>query len=205
MLAPYYKLGFINEFGMIAIALLAGLAFGYILVAVGMLNGRKISAVFYGEDWSVMKIMFSAVVTTMVLTFTAYYFGLIDINLVQMANVNLSGQIVGGALIGAGMVVGGYCPGTSIAASMNRKIDAWVYIGGFMVGIFVYGVAYPFISQYILSANLGKLTLSDVFGLSYGTMTLIIVGIALTTFLLLEKTEGKLYARITAKGSYKNN
>jgi len=199
MLAPYYKLGFINEFGMIAIALLAGLAFGYILVAVGMLNGRKISAVFYGEDWSVMKIMFSAVVTTMVLTFSAYYFGLIDINLVQMANVNLSGQIVGGALIGAGMVVGGYCPGTSIAASMNRKIDAWVYIGGFMVGIFVYGVAYPFISQNILSANLGKLTLSDVFGLSYGTMTLIIVGIALTTFLLLEKTEGKLYARITAK------
>lgn len=201
MLAPYYKLGFINEPGMIIIALLAGLAFGYILVSVGMLNSRKISAVFYGEDWSVMKIMFSAVVTTMVLTFTAYYFGLIDINMVQMANVNLSGQIIGGALIGAGMVIGGYCPGTSIAAGMNRKIDAWIYIGGFFVGVFVYGVAYPFVSEYILSANLGKLTLSDVFGLSYGTMTLIIVAIALTTFFLLEKTEGKLYAKIRAKST----
>ena len=199
MLAPYYKLGFINEFGMIIIALVAGLAFGYILVAVGMLNSKKISAVFYGEDWSVMKIMFSAVVTAMVLTFTAYYFGLVDINLVQLANVNLAGQIIGGMLIGAGMVIGGYCPGTSIAAGMNRKIDAWIYIGGFMVGIFVYGIAYPFISQYILSANLGKLTLSDIFGLSYGTMTLIIVGVALTTFFLLEKTEGKLYAKITSK------
>jgi len=201
MLAPYYKLGFINEFGMIIIALIAGLAFGYILVSVGMLNSRKISAVFYGEDWSVMKIMFSAVVTTMVLTFSAYYFGLIDINLVQLANVNLSGQIIGGMLIGAGMVVGGYCPGTSIAAGMNRKIDAWIYIAGFMAGIFVYGVAYPLISKYVLSANLGKLTLSDIFGLSYGTMTMIVVAIALTTFFLLEKTEGKLYGKVTAKTS----
>ena len=55
MLAPYYKLGFLNESGMIIIALLAGLAFGYILVSVGMLNSRKISAVFYGEDWFLDK------------------------------------------------------------------------------------------------------------------------------------------------------
>ena len=146
-----------------------------------------------------MKIMFSAVVTAMVLTYSAYYFGLVDINLVQMANVNLSGQIIGGALIGAGMVIGGYCPGTSIAAGMNRKIDAWVYIGGFMVGVFVYGIAYPWISEYVLSANLGKLTLSDVFGLSYGIMAMLVIAVALTTFVLLEKTEGKLYARLTTK------
>jgi uncharacterized membrane protein YedE/YeeE len=203
MLAPYYKLGFIGESGMIIIALLAGLAFGYILVSVGMGNSRKIAAMFYGEDWSVMKIMFSAVVTTMVLTYTAYYFGLVDVNLIQMANVNLAGQIIGGGLIGAGMTIGGYCPGTSIAASVNRKIDAWIYIGGFMVGIFIYGLAYPWISEYVLSANLGKLTLSDAFGLSYGTLAFIVVGIALMTFFILEKTEGKLYAKVTAKLSTK--
>jgi hypothetical protein len=201
MFAPYYKLGFIDETGMIIIALAAGLAFGYLLVSVGMLNSRKISAVFYGEDWSVMKIMFSAVVTAMVLTFSAYYFGLIDINLVQLANVNLSGQIIGGGLIGAGMAIGGYCPGTSIAATVNRKIDAWIYIVGFMAGVFVYGIAYPFISEYILSANLGKLTLADIFGLSYGTLTLIVVAIALTTFFLLEKTEGKLYGKVTVNNN----
>ncbi len=108
MIAPLFKLGAINYVGMIIIAILIGIAFGYILQSVGMGNSRKISAVFYGKDWAVMRIMFSAVVTAMVLTYISYYLGILDISLVQFARLNLTGQIVGGLLLGAGMVVGGY-------------------------------------------------------------------------------------------------
>jgi hypothetical protein len=108
MIAPLFKLGSINYAGMIIIAILVGMSFGYILQVVGMGNSRKISAMFYGEDWAVMRIMFSAVVTAMVLTYTAYYLGFLDISLVQLSGLNLSGQIIGGLLLGAGMVIGGY-------------------------------------------------------------------------------------------------
>ena len=182
MLAPYYKLGFINETGMILIALLAGLAFGYILVSVGMLNSRKISAVFYGEDWSVMKIMFSAVVTTMVLTFTAYYFGLIDINLVQLANVNLSGQIVGGMLIGAGMVIGGYCPGTGICGFAIGKIDAIVYLIGLTIGIFIFSEAFPLLENVYYAGYLGNVTISEYFNISPYLFTLLFTIAAVILF-----------------------
>ena len=108
MLAPLFKLGVINYAGMIAIAVLIGIAFGYILQSVGMGNSRKIAAMFYGEDWAVMRIMFSAVITAMVLTYLAYYLGFLDISLVQLTSLNLGGQIIGGLLLGAGMVIGGY-------------------------------------------------------------------------------------------------
>lgn len=195
MISPLYKTGILSEPGTMFIGLIAGIAFGYILISVGMGNSRKISAVFYGEDWSVMKIMFSAVVTTMLLTYTSFYFGLLDINLVQLANVNLSGVIIGGLIFGVGMALGGYCPGTSIAAVVTRKIDAYVFIGGFFVGLWIFAVNYPLISEYLLSENLGKLTLSDIFGLPYGVIALLVVGVALLTFFFLEKFEGKIYRR----------
>lgn len=195
MVSPLYKMGILSEPGTMLIAVIAGIAFGYILISVGMGNSRKISAVFYGEDWSVMKIMFSAVVTTMLLTYTSFYFGLLDINLVQLANVNLSAVIIGGLIFGVGMAIGGYCPGTSIAAAVTSKIDSYIFIGGFFVGLWIFAVNYPLISKYLYSENLGKLTLSDIFGLPYGVMVLLVVGVALVTFYFLEKFEGKIYRR----------
>lgn len=195
MVAPLYKLGSFNETGLILIAIAAGMAFGYILVSVGMGNPRKISAVFYGEDWSVMKIMFSAVVTAMLLTYSAYYMGFIDINLVQLANVNMTAVIVGGLIFGVGMAIGGYCPGTSLAAAVTRKTDALIFIGGFMVGVWLYAVNYSWIATHLFSENLGKLTLSDIFKIPYGIIVLVVVFIALATFALLEKFEGRLYRK----------
>ncbi|MBT4088054.1 MAG: YeeE/YedE family protein [Deltaproteobacteria bacterium] len=108
MIAPLFKLGSIGYPSMIVIGLLIGLAFGFILQESGMGNSRKIVAVFYGEDWAVMRVMFSAVVTAMVLTFLFFYLGLLDLSLVQLATLNLGGQVIGGLLLGAGMVIGGY-------------------------------------------------------------------------------------------------
>jgi hypothetical protein len=195
MLSPFYKLGAFGDSGMIAVALIAGLAFGYILINVGMGNSRKISAVFYGEDWSVMKIMFTAVVTTMLLTYSVYYMGLLDINLLQMANVNMTALIIGGAIFGVGMAIGGYCPGTSIAAVVNRKLDALIFIGGFLVGVWIYAELYPWTAAHLFSENLGKLTLSDIFNIPYGITALLVVFVALVTFFFLEKFEGKLYRK----------
>ena len=197
MISPLYKLGILGNAGMITVGIIFGIAFGYVLIAVGMGNSRKISAVFYGEDWSVMKIMFSAVVTTMLLTYTSFYIGILDINMVQLANVNILSLIVGGLVFGVGMAVGGYCPGTSIAAAVTRKIDALIFLGGFFVGVWLYAVNYGWIEKHLFSTDLGQLTLSDVFGIPYGIMALIVVFIAILTFFLLEKYEGKIY-RTTA-------
>ena len=201
MLAPFYKFGELNEVGMISAAIFIGIIFGYLLISTGMGNGRKISAVFYGSDWSVMKVMFSAVVTTMILTYSAFYLGWLDLSLVQLAKLNLRAQIVGGMLFGAGMVIGGYCPGTAVAAGATRKLDALIFLIGFFAGLWLFAINYSWISQVLYSEDLGKLTLSDVFQISYGSMSLIVIFAALGTFLLLEKFEGKLYKKATTTQS----
>jgi len=45
----------------------------------------------------------------------------------------------------------------------------------------------------MLTANLGKMTLSDLFSIPHGILVLIVVIIAFTTFFFLGKIEGKLY------------
>ena len=193
MFAPFFKLGLIDDLGMILTSITAGLVFGYLLISSGMGNSRKISAVFYGRDWSVMKVMFTAVVTTMVLTYSSFYLGLLDISLVQLTQLNLGAQIYGGLIFGAGMAIGGYCPGTAIAASVTRKMDALIFILGFLAGLWVFAVNYNRIAAIFTTSNLGKVTLSDIFSLSYGTMVMMVVLVALGTFQLLSRTEGKLY------------
>ena len=195
MLAPLYQLGHIGDLGMIIVGLILGFFFGYLVENVGFANANNFTAAFYSEDWRIYKVMFTAILTAMILTFFAFYLGFLDISLVQLSVVYLGAQIVGGLILGAGIVIGGYCPGTDIAAAMTRKLDAWVYLFGALVGIFLYAEVYPYIARFVLSWNMGKLTLSDLFGVSYGVAVEIVVIITVISFFVLKGVRGKLYSR----------
>ena len=52
-------------------------------------------------------------------------------------------QIVGGLMLGAGFVVGGYCPGTSVAATATGRSTGCVYLVGIFAGMFVFAEALP--------------------------------------------------------------
>lgn len=196
MFAPLYKLGVIGEPGLIIIALLVGFVFGFILESTGFGNGTKIAAIFYGTDWRVFKMMFSVVLTAMVLTFTTYYLGWLDLNLVQLAMAYVWPVAVGGMLLGAGMVIGGYCPGTSMVSIATRKVDGIIFSIGFMVGVVIYAEIYTFVRDFSYSSNLGKVTLSDVTGIPYGILVFIVVLIGIGSFILVDKLQGKIYPSV---------
>ena len=182
MLAPLYQLGHLGDIGMIIVGLILGFLFGYLVENVGFANANNFAAAFYSEDWRVYQVLFTAILTAMILTFFAFYLGFLDISLVQLSVVYLGAQIVGGLILGAGIVIGGYCPGTDIAAAMTRKLDAWVFLIGAFVGILLYAEVYPYISRFVLSWNMGKLTLSDLFGVSYGVSVEIVVIVTVISF-----------------------
>lgn len=60
---PLLEIGTISENTSLWIALLLGIGFGIFLEQGGMGNARKIAGQFYLRDLSVLKIMFSAIVT----------------------------------------------------------------------------------------------------------------------------------------------
>src|SRR5512139_3860865 len=167
-----------------------GFAFGFTLEMSGFGNSKKLAAQFYFTEMTVLKVMFTAIVTAMVLTFGAVGLGLLDFSQVWVNPTYLASGIVGGLIMGVGFIVGGFCPTTSIAATATGKIDVMFFLGGGLVGAFLFGeTEHPFDNWYTNAGYYGRLTLDQVFNLPVGVVVMLIVLMALFMFWGAEQLE----------------
>ena len=69
----------------------------------------------------------------------------------------LGGVLLGGVLFGAGMVVLGYCPGTSVAACGEGRRDAMAGVLGMFAGALAFVAAWPALQPVVKAlGNEGK-------------------------------------------------
>lgn len=182
MMTPLYKYGFFGEEFSLLVAFALGLGFGFFLERAGFGSARKLAAQFYLYDMSVFKVMFTAIVTAMLGVTYLGWIGVLDLDLVYLVPTHLGPQIVGGLVLGVGFVVGGYCPGTSVAALATGRIDAMVYALGIFAGTFAYAEVYPSIKDFVNANPMGQVTLPEVFGLPWGLLVFAVVLIAVVGF-----------------------
>ena len=192
MTAPFFKFGYFGEDIGLVLAIVIGIGFGFFLERAGFGSGRKLAAQFYFTDMTVLKVMFTAIVTAMLGVFWLGVAGVLDLSLVYVSPTYLWPQIVGGLVLGAGFVIGGYCPGTSCVAVSTGKADALVYLGGILAGIFVFGELFPAIEEFYISSAYGTLTLPEVFHLPYGVVVFAVVVMAIGAFAAAEWGERKM-------------
>jgi len=182
MMTPFYKYGLFGDEISLLVAFLLGLGFGFFLERAGFGSARKLAAQFYLYDMSVFKVMFTAIVTAMLGVTYLGWLGWLDLDLVYLVPTHLGPQIVGGLVLGVGFVVGGYCPGTSVAALATGRLDAVVYALGIFAGTFVYAEVYPTIQGFVNANAMGQVTLPEVFELPWGLVVFAVVVIAVTGF-----------------------
>ena len=182
MMAPFYELGRFGDGASLVIAVLLGIAFGWFLERGGMGSATKLSGQFYFTDLSVLKLMFSAIVTAASGLFWLSWAGLLDLSRVYVPETFIAPQLVGGVIFGAGFAVGGLCPGTSCVAAATGRRDGLSLIAGMLAGVFVFGEAFPGIGTFADSTARGAWTLPQAFGLSYGTVVGMVVAAALGAF-----------------------
>jgi hypothetical protein len=118
-------------------AVLVGFGFGFVLERAGFGNSRKLLGQFYGNEMVMLKVMFTAIVTAILGTVVLSGVGLLDLRALADAvssETFLWPMIAGGLLIGVGIVVSGYCPGTSLVGIASGKLDAVLAYGGVLVG-----------------------------------------------------------------------
>jgi uncharacterized protein len=169
---------------------LIGFGFGFTLEMSGFGNSRKLAAQFYFTDLTVLKVMFTAIVTAMVLLFGAVGLGMLNFSQVWVNPTYLSSGILGGLIMGVGFIVGGFCPTTSLAAASTGKIDGMFFVGGGLFGAFLFGETEKYFDQwYTNSGYLGRLTLDQVFHLPMGVVVLLVVLMALFMFWGAEQLE----------------
>ena len=200
MNAPLFKFGlFGNEVSLI-VAFIIGIGFGFFLERAGFGSARKLAAQFYFRDMAVFKVMFTAIITAMLGLFYLSWIGWVDLSQVYLVPTNVWPDLLGGLILGVGFVIGGYCPGTSCVAGATGKIDGYWFILGLVFGIFAFGEAFPWISDFYNSSSMGQITLPQLFNISYGVLVFAVVLIALGGFLLAEKVE-KYYAKKDAEAA----
>lgn len=125
------------------VAVLLGFGFGFVLERAGFGSGCKLTAQFRLTDWSVFKVMFTAIVFTAVGIYALEQLGVLQAEAIYVPIPYLWAIAVGGALIGAGFAVGGYCPGTSAVGLMTGRIDAIVFFAGLLVGTYLFAALFP--------------------------------------------------------------
>ena len=163
----------------LAIALAIGVGFGFALERAGFGSARKLTAVFYLYDMAVVKVMFSAVVTTMVGLFALSSMGLLDMTELYVEPTNYVAQGVGGLLFGAGFLIGGYCPGTSMAAIATGRKDGLLFALGMLAGVWGYAELTPQLDDWYKATASGELTLPSLTGIGMGWWTLVFIAILL--------------------------
>jgi hypothetical protein len=164
-----------------AIAFAIGVGFGFLLERAGFGSARKLVAVFYFYDMAVLKVMFTAIVTAMAGLFLLSAGGWLDMSEVWVTPTNAVAQIGGGLLFGVGFVIGGYCPGTSVAGMATGRIDALSFAIGLIAGLVFYAEFLPGVDVWIRENGQGDLTLPGVTGIGMGWYVLLSIGILALT------------------------
>lgn len=181
----------ISENTNLFLAFIIGIGFGFVLEQSGFSSSKKLAGVFYGYDAVVLKVFFTAAITAMLGLLFFSLFGWIDLNLVYVNPTYLTSAIVGGAIMGLGFIMGGYCPGTSFCGASIGKIDALVFIGGLFIGVLVFGLGYNIWEKMYMAKFLGSPKVSASLGISDGLFALGLILIALVMFGVAEWAEKK--------------
>ncbi len=138
-MGPFPLDAMVGKYGTYVIYLLIGMGFGASLEMVGFGRSTKLTAQFYLRDMTVFKVMFTAVLVAMVLIYGAIGLGLLDYDRIWIPPTYLAPGALGGLFVGIGFIIGGFCPGTSMASLATLKADALFFIIGITGGIVLFG------------------------------------------------------------------
>lgn len=187
----------------VASGLLAGILFGYVLENAGFGSPRKLSAQFRLQDWSVLKVMFTAVVVAAIGLWLAKAWGWIDAGSYYIPTPFYWAILVGGLLIGAGFALGGYCPGTSVVGLAGGRLDALVFMAGMVLGTALFARGFGSLEglYYAAEGPQGQ-TLMDLTGIPEWLVLLVLVVMAWGGFRLGSRVEARLGGPVTAEDIY---
>jgi len=158
------------------VAIAIGFAFGFALERAGLGSARKLAGQFYFTDFTVMKVMMTAIAVAMAGSFWLARLGIINLANVYVPETSLVAQLGGGAIFGLGFLIAGLCPGTSCVAAATGRADGLAVMGGIFSGTLIAGLA-------IVPFEFHRRTLPEMLHVPYG----VIVAVAIIGFAFVAK------------------
>lgn len=170
----------------LVLGLIVGICFGFLLQKGGVTQYRVIIGQLLLTDFTVVKVMLSAVITGMLGVHLLRSTGLARL---QPKPGSFGTSVIGGLIFGAGFAVLGYCPGTIAGAVGQGSLDAlFGGVVGMLLGAGIFAAVYPRVQSTILNkGDFGELTLPKLLRVN-AWVVVIPVAVLLTALLFwLEK------------------
>jgi hypothetical protein len=141
----------------LGIGFLAGILFGFLLQKGGVTRYDIIVGQLLLQDFTVLKIMFTAMVTGMIGVHLLRGLGLAQLH---PKPGSLGSTAIGGLIFGVGFGTLGYCPGTAVGAVGQGSLDAlFGGIPGLLLGAGLFASLYPKLqSRFLNRGDFGEIT-----------------------------------------------
>lgn len=133
-------------------AIPVGIAFGMILERAGLGDPRVIRGQLVGSDYSVILVMFGAIVTAMLGLLWCSALGIVDLRAIATPPTDIGGQVVGGIVFGGGFAISSLCPGTACVAAASGRRDGMAAVGGVFLGTVATPLFWPWLGRAVADA-----------------------------------------------------
>ena len=162
-----------------------GLAFGFLLQKGGVGKFNVLIGQLLLQDWTVAKIMLTAIVVGMVGVFALHHFAKVNLHIKP---TRIGANIIGGLLFGAGFALIGYCPGTAAAALGQGSWDALFGMAGLVAGSWIFAEFSASLKKRVEKwGDLGKVLLPDLLHVPRGVFVVIFAVLLTVGLFALER------------------
>jgi hypothetical protein len=164
---------------------LFGLAFGFLLQKGGVGKFNVLIGQLLLQDYTVAKVMLTAIVVGMIGVFTMHHLGKVNLHLKP---TRIGANVIGGLLFGAGFALLGYCPGTAAVALGQGSWDALFGMAGLVTGSWIFAEFSGWSRRTIETwGDFGKISLPDLLHLPRAAFAIVFAGALITIILVLER------------------
>ncbi|PIE34282.1 hypothetical protein CSA56_07805 [candidate division KSB3 bacterium] len=174
----------------IFLAIILGLLFGFVLQKVGAANPQELINMLRLKDLHLMKAIFFAIGISSLVLFILLAVGMIDTSHISIKS-SYVGVIIGGAILGLGWAISGFCPGTGVVALGVGRKDAISFVLGGLLGALVFTLGYGAVKSSFLFAKLGdKITLAETGNEKFpallpGLPGIVVAGVIAVVFIII--------------------
>lgn len=156
----------------LVLGLVSGIIFGFLLQKGGVTDYAVIIGQLLLTDFTVVKVMLSAVLVGMIGIYALKGAGKVSLH---CKTGSIGATVIGGLIFGAGFALLGYCPGTAAGAVGTGAVDALFGVAGIVIGAAIFARAYPYLDRTIL--NRGALpngTIPELLGVRPGIVVVLV-------------------------------
>ena len=195
MIETCFGIGALDSTYAFAVAAVIGGFFGFFLEQAGFGSSRKLAGIFYFRDMTVLKVMFTALLTAMLGLSYLTAFGWVKAESLYLLPTVYGAQVVGGLVFGIGFVMGGWCPGTAAAGLAAGKIDALIFLAGAVAGSILFNEMFGFVAPLYSLGGRGVQFVYATLGMPKSVFVFAFTAAAVICFWCAEYVERKISGR----------